>query len=309
MGKLLITGGTGFIGSRLLNQVRHPDIITAGRAAPDSNWPHHTVSLGGQSDYSSCLAGVSVIIHLAGQSQAAPQASIQQRQQLLSINVDATIELAKQAQANGVKRFVFVSSAKVNGETNPPGQPFTADNPPQPQGLYAQSKLKAERRLIELSRDGDMELVILRPTMVYGPQLQGNFASFVKLARSPLYLPLGQIDNRRSMTYIDNLVSAIVRCIDHPEAAGRIFMVADQDPVSTSELLIELRQSLNKPLRLWPAPKRLMKMLLQLAGRTPIYHSLFSDLEVDSQTIQSQLGWELPFSRQQALQFTLSSLQ
>lgn len=308
MGKLLITGGTGFIGSRLLSQLQHSDIITAGRAAPNSNWPHYPINLSGQADYSNCLTGVSTIIHLAGQSQAAPQASIQQRQQLKNINIDATLALAKQAQAKGVQRFIFISSAKVNGEANPPGHPFSADNPPQPHGLYAQSKLKAERGLIALSRDSDMELVILRPTMVYGPQLKGNFASLVKLAKSPLYLPLGQIDNRRSMVYIDNLISAISHCVNSPKAAGKIFMVADQDPVSTSELLIELRQGLNKPTRLWPAPKGLIKMILKLAGRLTSYHSLFSDFEVDSQTIQSQLDWQPPFSRQQGLQHTLLSL-
>jgi nucleoside-diphosphate-sugar epimerase len=210
------------------------------------------------------------------------------------VNVQGTENLARQAVQAGVRRFVFISSVKVNGEATSPGQPFTPADAPAPQDAYGQSKHEAERALWQVALDTGMEVVVIRPPLVYGPGVKGNFAQMVQWVRRGVPLPLGALDNRRSLVALDNLVGFIALCADparSPQAANQTFLVADGDDVSTPEMLRRVAHAYGVRARLLPVPVGLMRGAARLLGQAAVADRLFGSLQVDASKARTLLGW------------------
>jgi len=217
------------------------------------------------------------------------------------VNVDGTLNLARYAVEAGVKRFVFISSIKVNGEQIAPGRPFTCDDTPTPKDPYAISKLEAEQGLQQIALETGMEVVIIRPPLVYGPGVKGNFASMIKLVEKGLPLPFGAIDNRRSLVGLDNLVDLIITCIDHPNAANQVFLVSDGEDLSTSGLLRRVAKAMGKPSRLIPVPAGLLQLGATVLGKKAIGQRLLGSLQVDISSTRERLDWTPPVSVDEGL--------
>jgi len=221
------------------------------------------------------------------------------------VNVDGTLRLARQAAEAGVRRFVFVSSIKVNGEHSQPGHPFTADEIPAPGDPYGVSKCEAEAGLRALSQETGMEVVIIRPPLVYGPGVKANFLAMMRWLQRGVPLPLGGVTaNRRSLVFLDNLVDLIVTCIDHPAAANQTFLVSDDEDLSTAALLRRMAAALGRPARLVPVPAGLIVFGAKLIGRPGIAQRLCGSLQVDIGKTKAFLGWAPPISVDEGLRRT-----
>jgi UDP-glucose 4-epimerase len=242
-----------------------------------------------------CVVHLAARVHVMNDTEADPLAAFRQS------NVESTLALATQAAQAGVKRFIFISSVKVNGEHTEPGHPFRADDAPAPQDPYGISKMEAEAGLRAIAQQTGMEVVIIRPPLVYGPGVKANFASMVHWLQRGIPLPLGAIHNRRSLVALDNLVDLIITCIDHPAAANQTLMVSDGEDLSTTELLQRMAAALGKPARLIPVPQRLLEWGAALLGKQEVAQRLFSSLQVDAQTTCQLLGWKPPVSLDQGL--------
>jgi nucleoside-diphosphate-sugar epimerase len=210
------------------------------------------------------------------------------------VNVDGTLRLAREAAAAGVRRFVFISSIKVNGESTLPGRPFTADQTPAPSDPYGVSKWEAEQRLRELANETGMEVVTIRPVLVYGPDVKANFLNMMKWLHKGIPLPLGAIHNKRSLVALDNLVDLIVTCIDHPKAANQTFLVSDDEDLSTTDLLYKMGRALGRPARLVPIPSWMLLRVGTMLGKRPIAQRLCGSLQVDIGKTRELLGWQPP---------------
>jgi nucleoside-diphosphate-sugar epimerase len=218
------------------------------------------------------------------------------------INVDATIHLAKQAAAAGVKRFIYLSSIKVNGESTQLGRPFTAEDVARPQDPYGVSKHEAERALRKIAEQTGMEVVIIRPPLVYGPGVKANFASMMGIIQRGLPLPLASLtDNQRSLVALGNVIDLIVTCINHPAAANQTFLVSDDEDLSTAELLRRMGQALKKPTKLFYVPIFLLQLGAALINKSEIYQRLCGSLQVDITKTKDLLHWKPPLSVDQGL--------
>ena len=217
------------------------------------------------------------------------------------VNVEGTLNLARQAAEAGVKRFVFISSIKVNGEGTEFGKPYTADDAPAPVDPYGISKLEAEQGLLGLASETGMEITIIRPVLVYGPGVKGNFASMINLVEKGIPLPLGAIHNQRSLVGIDNLVDLIIRCIDHPAAANQVFLAADGEDLSTTELLRIVAKAIERPSRLIPVPAPVLQFGATLLGRKAMAQRLLGSLQVDILKTRELLDWTPPVSVDEGL--------
>jgi nucleoside-diphosphate-sugar epimerase len=218
-----------------------------------------------------------------------------------AVNVDGTLNLARQAAALGVKRFVFISSVKVNGESTPPGREFTEADAPNPQDAYGQSKHEAEQGLRQLSADTGMEVVIIRPPLVYGPGVKANFAALMRAVQRGWPLPLGAVHNQRSLVALSNLVDFIVTCITHPQAANQTFLVSDGQDLSTTELVRGLAQAAGVPACLLPVPVWALQAGATLLGKGDAVQRLCGNLQVDMSKARSLLGWVPPVSVEEGL--------
>lgn len=212
--------------------------------------------------------------------------------------------LARQAEARGVRRFIFLSSIKVNGEGTESGRAYRADDVPAPMDPYGVSKHEAEQALLALGRGGKMAVTIIRPVLVYGPGVKGNFLSMMRWLKRGVPLPFGAIDNRRSLVAIDNLVDLIVTCLTHPAAANQTFLVSDGEDLSTSALLRRLGAALDRPARLIPLPGALLGIAAALVGRKAMAARLLGSLQVDAAPTRALLGWRPPVTVDQALAAT-----
>ena len=221
----------------------------------------------------------------------------------LAVNCAGTLELAKAAQRAGVRRFVFVSSIKVNGESTN-GLPFTVNDTPQPQDAYGTTKREAEDVLRQIGADTSMEIVILRPPLVYGPGVKGNFLRLLQAIARGMPLPLASIHNRRSLVYIGNLVDAIITCMDAPAAAGKTFLVSDGEDVSTPALIRKLAAALGRSPRLLPCPPALLHFGAALLGKRAAMMRLTGSLTVDASALRQELGWQPRYSLDQGLTAT-----
>lgn len=308
--RVLLTGATGVIGRPLVAALvaQGVDVVAANRTVSPLLPPEvHQVAVGDLAlprDWSAPLQNVQSVIHLAARVHIiAPQggATLTEFRQ---INRDATLNLARQAAAAGVKRFVFLSSIKVNGENSRDGHPFHADDEPCPLDPYAVAKFEAEQGLLELAAKGDMEVVIIRPSLVYGPGVKANFLLMMRAVARGWPLPLGRIHNKRSLVGIANLLDLLLTCLSHPAAANQIFLASDGEDLSTTELLRRLGRALGKPARLVPVPQSLLEFGLKMAGKKDLAQRLCGSLQVDISKAKNLLGWQPPLSVDEGLKKT-----
>jgi nucleoside-diphosphate-sugar epimerase len=301
---ILVTGGSGFVGSALIKRLlsEHRDILAVGRS--DVNLPVETVKVSSFSELGALgqrLGSVDVVVHCAARAHIMNDDTVDPLAEYRKVNVDGTLNVARHALEAGVKRFLFVSSIKVNGEHTPPGRPFTEEAAPAPEDPYGISKYEAERELQALCAETGMELVIIRPPLVYGPGVKGNFASMIRLMEKGLPLPLGAVRNKRSLVALDNLVDLIVTCVDSPAAANQVFLAADGQDISTTELLRNVANAMGKPARLLPVPSGLLMLGASLFGKKAVAKRLLGSLQVDISKARELLGWQPPVSVEEGL--------
>ncbi len=251
------------------------------------------------------LAGTDALVHAAAMASAGPAAT---RSQLFAINVEAAVSLARQAVRAGVKRFVFLSSVKVNGEETAPGRSFTAQDPPAPEDLYGASKLEAERALRGVADQTGLDLVIIRPSLVYGPGVAGNFAQLVRWVARGLPLPFAAVDNKRTLLALPNLVDLIKTVLASAGASNAILLAGDGEDVSTPQLLTAIGRGLGRPARLLPCPPRLLSAAATLIGKREMARKLLGSLQLDIRPTQARLDWSPPVAAIEALEQTARAL-
>ena len=306
---ILVTGATGFVGKAVVRRLLAEDasrrVIVAVRRDnqqwPDKVLPRVTGDLEPSSDWSHALEGVSAVVHCAARVHVMTDTAANPLDEFRRVNVQGTLNLARQAAAAGVRRFVFVSSIKVNGEAIEPGHPFTADDAPGPLDAYGVSKMEAEQGLRELSAQTGMDVVIIRPPLVYGPGVKANFAAMMRWLKRGVPLPLGAIHNQRSLVALDNLVDLIVTCLTHPAAANQTFLVSDGEDVSTTQLLRRMGLALGRPARLIPVPVSWLKLAATMVGKQDMAQRLCGSLQVDIEKTRRLLGWTPPLSLDEGL--------
>ena len=251
-------------------------------------------------DWSAALAGVDIVIHLAGRVHIMKEKFVDSLTEYKRINVEGTTHLAQQAVKVGVQRFIFTSSIKVNGEVTF-DRPFREDDLPAPQDPYSLSKWEAEQALSQLAKESQLEVVILRLPLVYGPGVKGNFLRLMKIIDRCVPLPLKSIQNQRSLLYLGNLVSALGLCIQHPQAVGQMFLVSDGEDVSTPELVQHIAKALDCSAHLIPFSPFLLRLGGQFIGKSDAVDRLLGSLVVDNSKIRQDLGWCPPFNLEQGL--------
>lgn len=252
-------------------------------------------------DWISTLSGVDIVIHAAARVHVMKEHEVDSLAEYRRINVEGSLSLARQAVAAGVRRFIFISSVKVCGEFSQPGQPLRADDTPAPVDAYGISKYEAELALYQLAADTGLELVVIRPVLVYGPGVKANFHSMMRWVYHGVPLPFGSVDNRRSLIFLDNLIDLIATCIDHPKAVNQTFLASDGDDVSISHLLRSLGQALGRPARLVAIPNGLLRLGGRLLSRSDMTQRLLGSLQVDISKNKQMLEWTPPFTLEQGL--------
>ena len=308
---LLITGATGFVGKAVCEQAIHHGLSVKSAlrihgGMPGCIEPFVVGEINVATDWGSALRDVNVIVHLAARVHVMHDTAADPLTAFRAVNVDGTLNLARQAAAAGVKRFVFVSSVKVNGESTQLGREFTESDAPNPQDAYGQSKHEAEQGLRQLSADTGMEVVIIRPPLVYGPGVKANFAALMRAVQRGWPLPLGAVHNQRSLVALDNLVDFIVTCITHPQAANQTFLVSDGQDLSTTELVRGMAQAAGVPARLLPVPVWALQAGASLLGKGDAVQRLCGNLQVDTSKARSLLGWVPPVSVQEGMRRAMS---
>jgi nucleoside-diphosphate-sugar epimerase len=305
-----ITGASGFVGGALLRHLlaRRIDTVALVRRGVDLSTPSRT--LPDLVELASCrasidLTGIDVLVHCAAIPQSRRNASPEESAHLLEVNAEATKALARQAVAAGVRRFVLLSSAKVNGEATGPDEVFSANDTPAPVDAYAKSKLEAERRLTDVSATTSLETVIIRPPLIYGRGAKGNFEQLVRLSAKAWPLPLGAVRNSRSMIAIDNLTDLITIVLDHPAAVGQIFMASDRDDISTPDLIARLARLQGRRAWLPAVPPSLLRAMFGLARLSGLADRLTGSLRVDGETTRRILGWTPPLTIDEGLRRTV----
>lgn len=307
---ILLTGASGFVGRALWGSLEKRCCVRIALRKPaaaefSEDADVVRASLSPDQDWTEVVQGVSVVIHCAARVHVMNEEATDPLAEFRRVNVDGTLHLAQQAAEAGVRRFVFLSSIKVNGEHSQPGQPFTADQQLAPSDPYGVSKFEAEVRLRALSQETGMEVVIIRPPLVYGPGVKANFQAMMSWLWRGVPLPLGRVtENRRSLVFLDNLIDLIVTCIDHPAAANQTFLISDDEDLSTAALLRRMATALGQPARLIPVPERLIVLAAKLIGRPGIVQRLCGSLQVDISKTKQLLGWVPPVSMDEGLRIT-----
>jgi len=309
MKKILLTGANGLVGKAILSSydesrfsyiaaVRKPVAVDQ---LPSCNKVITIEALDSHQDWQQALIGIDVVVHTAARVHVMDDHAENPIESYRKVNVEGTLNLAKQSAENGVKRFIFLSSIKVNGEYTNKGEVFFADDLPNPQDPYSVSKLEAEQGLKKIAKNTGLEVVIIRPPLVYGPGVKANFALMMKLVEKKFPLPLGAVCNKRSMVGIDNLIDLIESCIDHPAAAGQIFLAGDGDDLSTTELLKRLAVGANKKSYLIPVPPFILYACARLIGKADIARRVLGSLQVDISKTRKVLNWIPPVSVNEGL--------
>jgi len=299
--RILITGASGFVGQALVRQLAsegHHHLRTALRPTAklpvDSSTLEKVIieELAPDTNWSAALEGMEAVVHCAARVHVMNETAGDPLSEFRRTNVEGTLALARQAQQAGVRRFIFISSIKVNGEETQPGRPFTADDTPAPADPYGISKMEAELALRELARNGTMEVVVIRPVLVYGPGVKANFLSMIRWLDKGIPLPLGGISsNRRSLVALDNLVDLICVCLTHPDAAGQVFLVSDGEDLSTTAMLRRISLALGKSPFLPSLPASWLMLAARMMGRPGIAQRLCGSLQVDISKNRDLLGW------------------
>jgi UDP-glucose 4-epimerase len=305
---VLVTGAAGFIGRRLSRYLQDKgyavrgavrssardsrDIVAVGNIGPNTDWRH-------------VLDGVDYIVHLAACVRVLNVEAVDPLAVYRDVNVAGSRRLAKQAAVMGVRRLIYLSSIKVNGEFTKMGEPFQAADAPKAEDAYGISKMEAEHGLYEISKNIGMEVVSIRPPLVYGPGVKGSFLTLLRWLERGLPLPLGAVHNRRSLVALDNLVDLIVTCLDHPAVANETFLVSDDEDLSTTVLLQRMGNALDRPARLIPVPPRLLQWGAKLFSKEEITRRLLGNLQVDISKTKERLGWVPPVSVDEGLRKTM----
>ena len=304
--KVLVTGANGFIGKQLCEYLvlTNHHVRAAVRKAsgkPPGLDTIEVADIGPQTDWQKALSGVDAVVHLVSPSlQATAKSLVEYRR----VNVLASENLARQAAMAGVKRLVFLSTIKVNGETTKE-RPFSSDVPPQPVSAYGQSKWEAECALTHVASETGLEVVIIRPPLVYGPGVRGNFLQLLRWVDSGVPMPFAWLPNSRSLVSLYNLCDLIQLSINHPAAVGGTFLVSDGDDVTLQMLASQLAKVMEKPSRVWPFPELLFRLLGKAMGKQVEIQKLCDSLQVDIAKTSSTLGWKPPFNVQSGLEKTV----
>lgn len=299
-GATLVTGANGFIGRALTAHLaaRGERVTGATRATVGA--------IDGTTDWSAALQGASAVVHLAARAHVTRETAGDPAAEFRRVNVEGTLALARQAADAGVRRFLFLSSIGVNGDRN--GRPFTEADPPAPAEPYARSKREAEEGLRALVAGTATALIIVRPPLVYGPNAPGNFGRLATLVAKGAPLPLAGIDNRRTLVGIDNLVDLIAVALDHPAAAGELFLAGDAEALSTPDLLRAIGEAIGRPARLFAVPAPLLRIVAAAAGRSGELERLCGSLTVDIGKAERLLGWRPPIAVKEGLRRACEAL-
>lgn len=298
--QVLLTGSTGFIGQELNQSLIRCGFKVTGTATKKR--PGVLAIPLTTGDWSIALKDVDTVIHCAALAHVPESKDEAFRTQVRELNVEAPATLAKQAKESGVKRFIFLSSVKALGESTAPGKAYTYRSEYSPEDLYGESKRDAELALKKELSGSDTELVIIRPPLVYGPGVKGNFKALTGLAKKNAPLPFGTVKNKRSLVSLENLVNLIITCVKHPQPLNETFLVSDGHDVSTKELFETLTRAYGKKPKLWRCPVGLMRFGAKILGKKAIADRLFGNLQLEITHTQKTLNWEPPVSFQQAIQ-------
>lgn len=307
MSTILLTGANGFVGQHLgacLVAKGHQVIAAVRRSNVAFDYtPAHIVKIGDidvKTDWASALEGVEVVIHLAARVHVMREKATDPLMEFRRMNAEGTLRLARQAAERGIRRLVYLSSIKVSGEETI-NHLFTEQDETVPEDPYALSKWEAEQHLMDVAAQTGLEISIIRPPLVYGPGVGGNFLRLLGLAAKGWPLPLASIDNRRSLVGIENLCSLLEVCTNHPGAAGEVFLVADGEDISTPELIRMLAEAMQRPCRLWPFPPSVLVIISKLLGQYGVWARLAGSLQIDISKARQQLGWEPAIPLKQGL--------
>lgn len=304
--KVLVTGANGFVGQALCETLVgqgyevHGGVRRTNASLPPGVTPVCLPAIDDATDWTSALAGVDAIVHLAARVHVMADTAADPLAEFRRVNTEGTLRLARQAAERGVKRLVFVSSVKVNGESGH----FSVGTTPAPEDPYGLSKWEAEQGLAALAREIGLEVVILRPPLIYGPGVSANFLKLMTAVAKGLPLPFGRVDNRRSLVFVGNFADAISKALVHPAAPGRAFLVSDGEDISTPELIRRLAAALGVAPRLLPIPPTLLLTAARLLGKGPQVSRLLGSLTVDSLPLRTALDWTPPFTMTQGLAAT-----
>ncbi|WP_151716478.1 NAD-dependent epimerase/dehydratase family protein [Acinetobacter sp. TUM15071] len=311
--KVLITGSNGFLGKFLCQYLSNKDYsVIAHTRTPQvfsqSNIQNINFDLN-QNLEELDLERVQVVIHCAGRAHVMNETAASPLDAYRQINVEGTLNLAKKAVQSGVRRFIYLSSIKVNGEGATQQKPFTAEDSINTDDPYGLSKYEAEQALKQLAQETGLEVVIIRPVLIYGPNVKANFKSMISLASKKIPLPVGCLNNKRSMVSVYNLADLIEVCLSHPNASGQTFLASDQDDISVKQLFEKLASLQNNKLIKVPVPKNLIFLLASLVGRSAMASRLCSELVVNTSKNTQVLGWKAPYSTEQSLAKMFSEMR
>jgi nucleoside-diphosphate-sugar epimerase len=307
---VLVTGATGFIGRSLCRKLLSSSHIVRGSVRmeePLTNLPEGVQAapveaIGPETDWSEALRGIDTVVHLAARVHVIDDTAVEPFAVYRRVNVAGTEKLARMAAAGGVQRLVFLSSVKVNGEET--AVPYLEQDRPAPQDPYGISKMEAEEVLRKIAAATGLEVVIIRSPLVYGPGVKANFLHLLSIVERGIPLPLGSINNSRSLIYLGNLIDAIITCATHPQAAGQTFLVSDGEDVSIPELVLRVGDALHRPVRLFAFPLFLMRLVGSLTGNAAAVDRLIGSLVVDSGKIRRELLWRPPYTMTEGLRET-----
>lgn len=307
---ILLTGASGFVGKAVMMALQGRRRVRIALRRPvyqelAGGCETFEATLEPEQNWLDALSGVAAVIQCAARVHVMNEEAADSLAKFRRVNVDGTLRLARQAAEAGVRRFIFVSSIKVNGEWTEPGIPFRADSRPDPKDPYGVSKCEGEAGLRALAQETGMEVVIIRPPLVYGPGVKANFLAMMNWLERGVSLPLASVsENRRSLVFLENLVDLIITCIDHPAAANQTLLISDDEDLSTAELLRRMGSALGRPARLFPVSPGLLRLGASLIGKSDIAQRLCGSLQVDISHTKNVLGWRPPFSVDEGLKRT-----
>lgn len=310
---VLITGANGFIGNDVALKLnsRECNLVRVSVRKLNKNFPnaiqvYENMDLLADTDWSHALKNIDVVIHCAASAHLADCGSKESISRFIKVNVSGTENLAYQAAMLGVKRFIFLSTLAVHGAETLL-RPFNVDDELQPHSDYARSKLAAEKKLAEISKATGMSIVVIRPPLVYGPNAPGKFGLLVRCVHWCLPLPLGNIKNKKSFVFLDNLVDLIICCINNPNASNQVFLVSDDEDISTTQLIKKVGNALNKPTFLLPIPEFILRLFAKIFCKQKLAQQLLSSLQVDIEKTKLVLGWKPPFNVDAAMCKTMKN--
>ena len=302
--KIVVTGASGFIGRALCRYLlaQGHAVVPAVRQASGLSDEVVVGDIDGVTDWRLALSGCNAVVHLAGRVHVMNDVAQNTSKLIRVANIEATLNLARQAAKSGVKRFIFMSTIKVNGEGR--DAPYRETDAVAPEDLYAISKWEAEQGLQRIAQETGMEIVILRPPLVYGPGVKANFLGMMRWLQKGIPLPFGAIHNLRSLVGLDNLVHFILTCLLHPAAANQTFLISDGEDISITDLLRRVAVSLNVSARLFPVPQRLLEVGLKLVGKSDLSRRICGSLRCDISKAKTVLGWQPPVTMREGLHRT-----